>query len=266
MSSIAGFYQCYKQKRAFIHVIESYRKHYPIENLFIINDKGDESLEEIAKQNNANYYYSNENIGHMDWSKIKNKIGNSVIEKALIWLSRIYDATLTFTEDYFILLEDDVWIINKVNTDDLKNDINGGGTGYFGGEIYEYLRKYNTTSDKLYIAGYGGCIFKTLFYRNMLKNKDEIKKHIENFYNLNGTFASDVIISFLTWIYGGTIGQFPGYCQVFDNDYKQRRNENKIEILHQYYEYYDIGLYDNELKYKDDNAIKYKHKYYDSYN
>ena len=199
-------------------------------------------------------------------------MGISIIEKPLEWLSRIYEAILIYKEDFFINLEDDVWVMNKVNIDDLKYDINGCHLdGGFNNTISNYIRKRNPNISKTYIGGFGGCIFRTLFFKEILKDKDVIKKDLEIYYKLNGTIAADAIISFLTYIYGGTIGTFPGYSEIRDNDYKKKLDENKIEILHDYKELYESKeMRDNTINlvtpYNSDMAKKimicYKNKYY----
>jgi len=263
MKTIAGFYQCYKEKKAFTHAIEAYRKNYPIENLYIVNDNGDESLKEIADKYNANYHYKYSNTGYTNWDDRLDE-GISILEKPLEWLSRLYDALLTFTEEFFIILEDDVYVINKVNTDDLQYDINGCNNGGFISPIIEYIYTVNLNLiDKPIIGNgaFGGTILRTSFFKKILENKEDIKNHLINYYNLNGVISQDQIVTFLTYIYNGTIGKLSGYTQFSDDDYIEKYNSNKIDIMHQYWK-----LYENKstsLKLCEDNCILLDKKYPD---
>ena len=263
MKTIAGFYQCYKEKKAFTHAVEAYRKNYPTENLYIINDNGDESLKEIANKYNAIYHYKYTNTGYTNWHDRKNE-GIRILEKPLEWLSRLYDALLTFTEEFFIILEEDVYVINKVNIDDLQYDINGCNNCGFSDIINKYIYSVNLNLKDKLIKGsgaFGGTILRTSFFKKILENKDNIKKHLINYYNLEGIISQDQIVTFLTYVHNGTVGNISGYVQFTDDDYIEKYNSNKIDVLHQYYK-----LYENKSSYQkfcEDQSILLNKQYPD---
>jgi len=263
MKTVAGFYQCYKEKKAFTHAVEAYRKNYSTENLYIVNDNGDESLKEIADKYNANYHYKYNNIGYTNWHDRK-KEGISILEKPLEWLSRLNDALLTFTEEFFIILEEDVYVINKVNIDDLQYDINGCNNGGFSDAINKYIYSVNLNLKDKPIkesGAFGGTILRTFFFKKILENKEDIKNHLINYYKLNGVISQDQIVTFLTYLYNGTVGNISGYTQIGDDDYIEKYNSNKIDILHQYYKLYEIKS--SYQKLSEDQSILLNKKYPD---
>jgi len=239
--SIAAFYQCYKQSRAFLHAVDTYRHVYPTETLFIINDEGDESFDAIAKLYGAVYSYR-PSIGHLCWSNRAGPTDPSIIKKPLGWLLRIQEALQVIREPYFMFLEDDVWVQKQTALSSLEFDLNGCNPHeLLVPSVQAYLRERNPILKEsiLYIGGCGGCILRSEFFRRILADPAQIEKDLVQYYQLGGIIASDQIISYLTYLYGGTLGLFTGFSESWQPSYKQRQAEGTIEVLHQYKELYE---------------------------
>lgn len=118
---IAAFYQCYKQPKAFLATVQSYRKFYSCETLSIISDGGGFDYSKAAETFNANYQKLEQATGDKKALMFDEK------DKLLNWLERFYNAALHTKEDFILLLEDDVLVLNKI-TSELNFDINGVNT------------------------------------------------------------------------------------------------------------------------------------------
>jgi hypothetical protein len=64
-------------------------------------------------------------------------------------------------------------------------------------------------------------------------------------------FASDLLLSFITLYFGGTIGQYDEFAETWFSDIHIRKNNNSIAFLHQYkmdYEKYGVFPTEEEKK------------------
>ena len=87
-STVAGFYQCYKQKAAFEHSIRAFRAVYPKSNLFVFNDGGDETLGKIAEECAATYEFCQRSVD------ADQGLAFSTSDRAMSWLHRINKAVM----------------------------------------------------------------------------------------------------------------------------------------------------------------------------
>jgi hypothetical protein len=135
-------------------------------------------------------------------------------------------------QDYFILLEDDVFVMQKTNTETLKFHINGNNPHHsYPKEVAQYL----VNEDRLSYGGCGGCIFNKDFFIDVLNNQDVdinidtycdiTKKYIEE--GNQYWWGSDTILSFICLVNDGTIGPYPGFCEMWYSDVETRlKNKN----------------------------------------
>jgi len=233
MEKIGAYYQCYMNRNSLNFVLENYRKKYPESNVILVCDGGSDFTEESIKYK-CNYIHD---------SKIeteKNLIFKN-IDSAKRFISRISNNIHLITEDFFILLEDDVYVIEKINSP-LENDINGCNKNeFFSNEISEVIRNRNSNiRGKVYYGGFGGCILRTVFFKHILKNLDLVNLDLKIYFERSNPseWASDKIITYLCLINGGSIGHYTGLCETWYPDLGERLELKSVEVLHQYKEYY----------------------------
>uniref|UniRef100_A0A6C0JLC0 Uncharacterized protein n=1 Tax=viral metagenome TaxID=1070528 RepID=A0A6C0JLC0_9ZZZZ len=237
LPSVAGFYQCYKQKAAFDHAIRSFRAAYPTSNLFVFNDGGDESLGDIARECSARYTYCE-------------RASTSVLgtcfdtpDGAMVWITRLREAVMNATEDYIMLLEDDVWVKRATHPSHLKYDLCGFNRDtalHALAPVQDIITRARPqlVGKELALAGFGGCMYRRSFFEKILADMNVIRVYIGHYYKAGGVKVSDCIVSFLTHIHGGTMGQYDGYCETWWPTYQERMNADTIEVLHKYKDLY----------------------------
>jgi hypothetical protein len=113
MHTIGFYYNCYKNKFATDNVLKQLRKIYPTEPVYLLSDCGD-NFADIALKYNCFYKYSPINIlgGRVINGKKHMCFTNEQCAKA--FLSEIINAIEYCKTDYIILMEDDVFIHDKV--------------------------------------------------------------------------------------------------------------------------------------------------------
>ena len=237
---IAGVYVFYRRPRAFMHAIDAYRIQYPQENLYMFCDNG------CFNYTNAAIYYHAKFDGKPRNIVAKNSHGAFYIgpTQAKIFLATYREAVNTMTEPFFIQLEDDVYTIKQVKSK-LLYDINGWAPDKrVVGEAETYVRSKNPFAPKeLILGGFGGCIFRTSFWRRIL-NRPDIDDEVDELYHHGKVHAYgiDYIMASLVYRFNGTLGTFDGYIEAFESHANQRRAENKVEILHGFKDQYKYSL------------------------
>lgn len=234
LEQIGAYYQCFKNKQSLNFVLNNFRKIYPESNIVLVNDGGDDFLEESIKYN-CNYIFdkklnTKKNLIFEDLQSIKN------------FIKRISSNIYLIKEDFFILLEDDVFVIKQIESE-LKFDVNGCNKNeFFSKKLSDVIKSKNKNikDDNIFYGSFGGCVLRTHFFKDIFKNTEKIDYYIQIFYensNLSDC-ASDKILSYLCLINNGTIGHYDGLCETWYPDYKERYDLNNIEVLHQYKIYY----------------------------
>lgn len=237
---IAGVYVFYRRPRAFMHAIEAYRRNYPQENLFMFCDNGCYNYTGAAKYARARFDGQPRNI------VAKNSHGAFYIgpTQAKIFLGTYREVVNTIDEPFFIQLEDDVFTIKQVKSK-LLHDINGWAPDKrVVGEAETYIRSKNPYAPKeLILGGFGGCVFRTSFWRQIL-NRPDIDTEVDELYHHGKVHAYgiDYIMASLTYRFNGTLGTFDGYIEAFEPEADRLRKENKVEILHGFKDMYKFGL------------------------
>jgi hypothetical protein len=245
--TLGAYYQAYKRPNCVDFVLTTFRKQYPNAPIHLVSDGGDD-FSELAKQYNCHYFYE-ENLtcfhGKIDGIRYNypQKWNNNSEEKRETlkkYVTRIGNHIKQMKTDYFMLLEDDVYIINKTNLDQLKFQINGNNPHHsYPIEVCKYL----ANTEFLSYGGCGGCIFDLNFFNQVINENKNLKKEIDIYCDLtkhyvdNGNqnwWGSDAILSFLCYFHKGTIGEYRGFCEVWHSNFKERLLNNTIEVLHQY--------------------------------
>lgn len=237
---IGCYYPCFRQTYAASQVTAAYRKYYPTTTIVMVCDAGDEKHEDIAKEVNALYFYEQEHIGYP---------GNQPhYDSILRWIKRFFKYIQKIPDEWFMLMEDDVLVVRKVTPDVLKYDMNGlCDTSILPPPACEYIRNKHPhiTQEKLIYGAMGGTIFRTEFYKNLSNNMDQVEKEVIHFGNMcpphltgQNWYFSDVILTYLTYVFGGTLGHNPEFMEVWYPDASERLARNQTAIINNYKNFY----------------------------
>lgn len=231
--SIGFFYQCYKQPLACKHAIASIRKFYKDAPIFLFNDGGDPSHEEIAKSfQNVYYEYCEKESSTEDGNYPDSTFRSNMYFKRLL-------KALNYTNiDFMLMMEDDVHILKPIDISSLKSDLNGGHNMPHGDKVNNYTKWWKNNKEQLH-SGFGGTIMRTDFFRKVLSDPN-IYNHLDIFFKelRPGPVGNDFLLTFITYVYEGTVGKYPGLCEKNWADYSKRSSENSIDVLHQVKDYY----------------------------
>lgn len=241
---IGAYFPCYNQLTAANEVVDAYRRHHPLGTLLMVNDAGDKRHQAIAEKYNCRFFYETENIGYPGGQKHHGQIAK--------WIKRFLHYTTLMDNDWFILLEDDVFTMNTVDASTLKYDINGINPGNRlpcpSVNIIK-SRKYHTdATERLIYGAMGGAIFRTSFFRNLdvptiMKDIDEFGEACPETLTGQNWYYSDVILSFICYLHGGTLGMYPQFAELWFADLGQRIKDNSIAVLNQYKFLYNYAVH-----------------------
>jgi len=233
MEKIGAYYQCYKNRKSLNFVLDNYRRNYPETSIVLICDGGEDFTEESLKYGCS--YIHDEKIE--TW---KNLIFKG-LDSAKKFITRISNNIDLIGEDFFILLEDDVYVIREIKSK-LENDINGCNTNeFFSDRISDIIKTKNPNiRGRVYYGSFGGCILRTSFFKDILKNKDKFESDLEIYIqnSIPTEWASDKILTYLCLINGGTIGHYDGLAETWYPNLEEKLESKSVEVLHQYKEYY----------------------------
>ena len=239
--TIDAFFQCYNQVYAADKAFESYRKCYPTGKVVMINDGGDPAMETIAKKYGAEYTWM-PNIGICHW------------KKPTEWLERFFDAVQELKSDYFVMQEEDVQHVRPVDHKKLVFDICGTNPdAMFPPLITEYIRNETGRVCTNYSAS-GGCFFRTEFFKRLAETN--WRTHIQHI--PPQWLWADVAISFVTCLYGGTIGYCTECVELGRREYEMYKSP---AVIHQYKVHYETPLCTLAYKYGADKCPRIHHSY-----
>ena len=242
---IGAYYQCYKQPKAFLHTVAAFRRFYPTASLFISCDNGHD-FSRAAKYFEAQYTYDTFQSG--------NNITNQLVslENAKRYIERFLRAADHIKEDYFILLEDDVMIFHPIPDSILTADMVGCNreSAIIYPDIVANLQKYNSAIEPhCYYGGCGGTLFRTAFFKSLAKMILPILDDIVKEYSvLNAKFDSDILLSYLTLRFNGSITGPPlELSEPYYTSLPQLIEKGYVCVLHQFKNNYDQPLTKEEL-------------------
>ncbi len=236
---IGAYYQCYKQPHAFINACFHFRQVYSDTTLVVVSDAGEDFERVSLDVFGAKSYTTN---------PVRNGNGNTTfidsLEKIILFLENFIQGAKQMEEEYFILLEDDIFQqravcleMSKLRYFDLIG--NNNITASFNTETAAKMRAYTTSS---YYGGCGGSLFRTKFWAGL--NVSKIREQVQWFGNLNNhKFHSDMVLSAICLLNLGKIG-----CgqQLFPTEFAERPpsfgSTTYPAILHMYKELYNQPL------------------------
>lgn len=242
MKKLGAIHFVYNNKNASEEAIKSFRNFYPNRDYILIGDGG-EDHKDLALKYNCNYIHKDKRLGYPD-----NHYGYSK-ENILEYLSRIQEAIFLSDSSHFILMEDDVHIINDIKFDkDVEMFATQQSDTFFNGTkgniIHPYIMNLLPRINMLnnwYAAG-GGCIFK-------LNTFQENYSNFLKFYNNHFDFIQSKIQSIIGWpdfslnllyLYSGKSNTINERLYEFRNpvSYDYLHLKNDYDILHHYKKHY----------------------------
>ena len=247
-SAVGAFFQVFRNARASEFALRNFRAHYPRSTVVMVCDGGgaeaDAAMSALAARHGALYSLAEHTPSGRRQSFVE------LPGSALQWLSRLLNASCAVLahggEPFLMLLEDDVWVRNATRAEHLRYDVNGvePSVSVFNGATSAYLREQQPllAGAALPLAGFGSSIFRSAFLCGMWRDWPRVEADVASFYGLVGdgdVAAPDVIISFLTYLRGGSTGDYPGRTETWHADYAARMEAaGDVEVVHDYKAHY----------------------------
>jgi len=246
MTDIDAIYYVYKNPYATYKSLESFRKFYPISNIYLISDNSYDYTE-MAKHFNCIYFENTEKTNCT--GKLQIYESSIAIHKFIEMWIKVFKLS---DKKYIIKLEDDVVVQGVIDISILNCSINGPMKNPIPDIVFEnyyYFEKNKPIIPKnILFSGHGGCLFNREDFLVYMGNKEIINKCLNVYIStgwFNGYIWDDAFFSFIAIISGFTIGDNPNHMEV-DTD-KNIKDKNKCTILHQVKDNYNIPMPD-ELK------------------
>ena len=236
-----AYFQCHKNPLATYKVLESFRQFYPSNTIVLVSDNG-YNYEGMAEKFNCAYLHCNENLVYIH----RKMDDGSHVQHGMKLMKRIYDALLHVKEDYFMWLEDDV-IINQKVIDNFRYDINGYCPHSFKKETLCELNKKYPFIEKDWDyrwSGHGGSIFNKQSFIGMAQCEDNAMDLLENWHKyhlLPDELPQDYFFSLLMIINKGSVGPYFGHADGVNNQI-----DKSIYVQHQYKKFYGDLLPDDK--------------------
>ncbi len=238
---IGGYYQCFRQPKAFLHSVHSFRRVYPTSSLVIVNDDGDNYIH-VAKRYNAKYFVNASRGGNGTTTT------STSISYAFECIKNFIMGAKEMSEEYFTLLEDDTCVLRPIQCDvnkQIKNKfaIIANAESPMPSKIRIFLKKNYKRDEPVYI-GNGGCLFLSSFWSKLDLNN--VKKLVQEFSSLINGFFFDVLLTFICVANGGKIAG-KNKQQIELSEYRSRLGEIKSPgILHIFKDLYNTSLSSHE--------------------
>ena len=237
------FHQCFRERNATEYAVENFRK-YNDGPYTLICDGGKEDFSDIAEKYNCDYYHFEWNLGLKDGSQPGGEYGWNK-EESLEWLRRFKISCQNGKCDHIIMMEDDVYTMNKIN---VNSEVEFAGLhvpgNQFRPEFVNYLtEKYNAKFNYDWYGTPGGSIFNA---DTFLKNYDKIIDIFQEDYdNIKENYCPvigwpDALLTIYYYICGKTYTVNPYLTEVSKNS---NWNSGKYAVIHGYKERYKYSGY-----------------------
>jgi hypothetical protein len=184
MKSQLGFYLwAYNNSESVNYILGKLRNSYPDSDLVLSSDNGSNMSEIANKYNAKKYIHGKKSHGPCHKSLEAGRYGWTVNE-AKLWLDRLYEACQTITNDWVMLMEEDVLVkerfkfpaVDIIMIPNIKNAICTSGV--------EWVKsRGGKTNYPWYSAGGGSIINRQKFIEAYEKHIDSFTENYERIYN-----------------------------------------------------------------------------------
>lgn len=244
-NTISAHYQTWKNKKNVELVLSTFREHYKDSPIRMVSDAGDD-FSDLAEKYNCIFDYEEENIypkaifaGHSIWENPPSFYGSK------IWLKRLYDTCVYFDTDWVILLEDDVFTVNKIKNFPSYDAAGSVRIIEFKQPLINYLMSRNTKNKLWGFNLSGGCIINRKFYIEAYENhiNDFDVKFMSNLDDRIGGW-SDVLLNAFIIFSGGNVGKWDGTISPPSN-WKELKLENGSYKIKSSFIHGDKSMYED---------------------
>ena len=184
-------------------VLSIFRRSHKYSPLFVYIDNMQESASQMIDWHK---YYPVQIMPRVTSSNLRSAVSYGTyfgtVNASVSYVNRIITASKDL--DWLILLEDDVWVCNHVNTTALTFDMNGQCLARYDPKVWSYM-----TPGSCY-GGYGGFVLRALFLQSMQVESKYIESMLAH---IKRPIASDELLSALFLRSNGTIGVIQEYAE-----------------------------------------------------
>ncbi len=242
--TVGAYFQCFKQPKSTIATISSFRNAYPDSTVTVISDGG------FNYSDMCNLYKCNFSLEKRLGSAVG--VVTSERKNIILWFERLINAAKSISEDYIMILEDDVRVFSPVKN--LVFDLNGiNDEVTLGKHMTAFLKSKNkhipASAKNYYFGGCGGTIVRRQFLINHFRDIESTITLLEKYLDADKKlrYVSDYWLSVLILYFGGTIGNYRGFCETWYFTYLFRRYIlRNIKTLHFDKSLHDLPLTDAE--------------------
>lgn len=250
MKILSGYLWAWKSIERGKKSVQTLRKFYPDSDIFInVDYEGDvDNYKLISKELNTNFSvnkfqlgycgnFGNVNVGYDCWSK----------ESTFEWVRGIYEACKKTDSKYFMILEEDDFILKSISILDTDfsmaiHPTNPAPNGNFRvnripDKFKQFIKKYGGNPNSPGYASGGGVIFnREEFIKSWENKKDIIWKNYDNLKKENKIIGwADYILQFIMQLEGYEIIQNHKLCEHWEiknwKDFEIVTGLKDIEII-----------------------------------
>ena len=225
-STVDAFHVTYKQELAASHALRSFLESFKTAHVFCVVDF--DGITPSYAENHPNITVSKSK------EKITARTNGLYIDakKLSIYLEFLFGSINLSSSTFLMILEDDVDVKNS-NIGKLSYDMNGINSSE---RLPLRVRIIiSIFKQKNYIfSGYGGCggsiIRKSIL---QVKTSEEWERTLRKFLWLfQRPIGSDELLSLMVMLSGGTLGNYDGFAETWENDIQNRLDLGFVSILH----------------------------------
>jgi hypothetical protein len=247
--TVCGFFQCYKEPKAAIAALASFRNIYPTSAVHMFCDNGFD-FSHVAAHFNCTYEYLRNPSGKGDTLFFLTQ------EKVMSYMQRLLFTAQHSTEDFVMIVEDDIELYRKIKT--LKFDWNcvKPSHHFSGRKLTSLLRSRNRSIPwyvpNMYFTGCGGALLRRSFIIEQFSDEEQLRAAIAAVSpyvqkQWNG-LPQDAILTALILYFGGTVGDYPAFTEAQNWKYKLRPLLGRVDIVHNQKRFYHGTMSEEENK------------------
>ena len=227
--TLGGYFQCYKNPTSFLRSIQSFQTFYP-ESAIVVNADGGHDYSHFCEKNSIDYTYYPKEVLHKAVDPNGSVFVFSTMKPVYEFIHRMWLSFPKYKESHLILLEDDVRVL-KHHTLPFNYTINGLNTRTLLCEELIIILENKGYNGKFHYGGCGGCVFDKVFLEQIpFADIDKLLKSLPPLKR----YTPDELFTFIALYFGGSIGPYSEFAEVWYPNSKQLCDNGQVAFLHQY--------------------------------